>query len=59
MAELLAEDHTAVSAAATAAVLANTMRLEDGDSPSWRPSDEYASKALFDIISPRSASSGP
>ena len=53
------EDHAAVSAAAAAAVLASATEVEDGSAPSWRPDDEYASEVLFDVISSRSALSGP
>ena len=34
-------------------------RSGDGNSPPWRPDDEYASEVLFDVISSRSALSGP
>ena len=53
------EDHTAVSAATAAAVLASATEVEDGNTPPWRPDDEYASEVLFDVISSRSALSGP
>ena len=33
--------------------------MEDGNAPPWRPDDEYASEVLFDVISSRSALSGP
>ncbi|CAN0541723.1 unnamed protein product, partial [Laminaria digitata] len=49
----------AVSAAAVAAVLASATEVEDGNAPPWRPDDEYASEVLFDVISSRSALSGP
>ena len=52
------EDHAAVSAAAAAAVLASATEVGDGNSPAWRPDDEYASEVLFDVISYRSALSG-
>ena len=48
-----------MSAEAAAAVLASATDVEDGYSPPWRPHDEYASKVLFDVISSRSALSGP
>ena len=53
------EDHAAVSAAAAAAVLASATKAEDGNAPPWHPDDEYASEVLFDVISSRSALSGP
>ena len=52
------EDHAAVSAAA-AAMLASTTEVEDGNASPWRPADEYESEVLFDVISFRSALSGP
>ena len=60
MVKFSSEDHAAVSAAAAAeAVLASATEGEDGNTPSWRPDDEYASEVLFDVISARSALSGP
>ncbi|CAN0518643.1 unnamed protein product, partial [Laminaria digitata] len=53
------EDRAAVSAAAVTAVLASATEVEDGNAPPWRPDDEYASEMLFDVISSRSALSGP
>ena len=53
------EDHAAISPAAAAAVLASATEVEDGNAPPWRPDDDYASEVLFDVISSRSAVSGP
>ena len=53
------EDHATVFAAAAAAVLVNAAEVEGGNTPPWRPDDEYASEVLFDVISSRSALSGP
>ena len=53
------EDHAAVPAAAAAAVLARATEVEHGNAPPWRADDEYASEVLFDVISSRSALSGP
>ena len=59
MAKFPSEDHAAVSAAAASvAVLANATEAEDVNAPS-RPDDEYTSEVLFDVISSRSALSGP
>ena len=55
----LRKDHAAVSAATAKAVLASATEREDGNAPPWRPDDEYASEALFDVISSRSAHLGP
>ena len=33
--------------------------MEDVNAPPWRPDDEFASEVLFDVISSRSALSGP
>ena len=59
VAEFPSEDHAAVSAAATAAVLASATEAEDGNAPPWRPDNEYTSEVSFDVISSRSALSGP
>ena len=40
-------------------MLANATKGEDGNAAQWRPDDEYASEVLFDVISSRSALSGP
>ena len=56
VAKLPSEDHAAVSAAAVGALLASAT---DGNASSWRSDDEYASEVLFDVISSRSAPSGP
>ena len=58
MAKFPSEDHAAVSTAA-AAVLASATDVEEGNSPPWRPDDEYAPKILPDGISVRSALSSP
>ena len=58
MAQFPSEDHAAVSAAATAAVLASATEAEDGNAPPWRLDNEYTSEVLFDVISSRSALSG-
>ena len=39
--------------------MASATEVEDGKAPPWRPDDEYASEVLFDVISSRSALSGP
>ena len=59
MSEFPSEDHAAVSAVVAAAMLASATKMEDGNAPPWRPDDEYASEVLFDVISSRSALSGP
>ena len=59
MSKFPSEDHAAVSAAAAAAVLASATEVENVNAPAWRPDDEYASEVLFDVISSRSALSGP
>ena len=60
MVKFSSEDHAAVSAAAAAeAVLASATEGEDGNTPSWRPDDEYASEVLFEVSNSRSALSGP
>ena len=59
MVKFPSEDHTAVSAAVAAAVLVSATEAEDGNAPLWRPDDEYTSEVLFDVISSRSALSGP
>ncbi|CAN0518077.1 unnamed protein product, partial [Laminaria digitata] len=53
------EDRAAVSVGEAAAVLASATEVEHGNAPPWRPDDEYASEVLFDVISSRSALSGP
>ena len=60
MSKFQSEDHAAASAAAAAAAaLAIATEVEVGNAPPWRPDDEYASEVLFDVISSRSALSGP
>ena len=41
------------------AVLASATEAEDGNAPPWRPTNAYTSEVLFDVISSRSALSGP
>ena len=53
------EDHAAVSAVATAAMLASATEGEEGRAPPYRSRDEYASQVLNYIISSSSALSGP
>ena len=38
---------------------ASATEAEDGNAPPWRPDDECTSEVLFDVISSRSALSGP
>ena len=59
VAKFPSEDHAAISAVAAAAVLASATEAEDGNAPPWRPDNGYTSVGLFDIISSRSALSGP
>ena len=59
MAKLPSEHHAAVSAAAADAVLVRATEAEDGSAPPWRPDNEYTSEVIFDVISSRSALSGP
>lgn len=56
---LLSEDHTAVFAAAAAAVLANAIEAEDGSAAPLHPDDAYASQVFFDIASSRSLLQDP
>ena len=58
MAKFPCEDDAAESAAAAEAVLASATEGEDGNAPPW-PDDKYAAEVLFDVISFRSALSGP
>ena len=48
-----------VSLTAAAAVLANANDFEDGFTPPWHPDDEHPPEVLFDVVSSRSALSGP
>ena len=41
------------------AVLASATDAENENAPPWRPDNEYTSEVLFDVISSRSALSGP
>ena len=60
VAKLSSEDQAAVSTAATAAaVLASATNVDEGNALPWHPDDEYAAEVLFDVISSRSALSGP
>lgn len=59
MVKFLPEDHSAVSAAATVAVLASATEIDDRSAPPWLPGEEYASQVLCNVISSRSALSGP
>lgn len=59
MAKIPALDHTTVSAAAAALVLANATEVKDGNAPPWRPDGEYAPRVVVDIIRSRNAISGP
>lgn len=52
------ENHTSVSMV-VAAMLASATELEEGSVIPWRADDEYASQVIFDMISTRSALSGP
>ena len=58
MAKFPSEDHAAVSASA-AAVLASATEAKDGKAPLWHPDNKCTSEVLFDVISSRSALSGP
>ena len=54
------EDHAFVSAAAAAAVaLTSATNVKSENSPPWHPNDMYISQVIFDVISSRSALSGP
>lgn len=52
------KDNMTVSAAMTAAVLANATEVEDGSAPPWRQNDEYGSQVFFGINNSRSTLSG-
>ena len=58
VAKFPSEDHAAVSTVAAEALLASATEGEDGNAPPW-PDDKYAAEVLFDVISFRSALSGP
>ena len=59
VAKFTPEHHAAVCAVAAAAALTSVIEVEDGNDPPWRPDNEYPSEVLFDVISSRSALSGP
>ena len=40
-------------------MLVRATEAEDGSAPPWRPDNEYTSEVIFDVISSRSALSGP
>lgn len=53
------EDHTAVSAVATAAVLASAAEVDDGSAPPGHSDGVYTSQVLFAMTSSRSFLLGP
>ena len=53
------EDHAAISAVAVAAVPASATEAVDGNARPWRADTEYTFEVLVDVISSRSALSGP
>ena len=59
MAKLPSEHHAAAAETAADAVLVRATEAEDGSAPPWRPDNEYTSEVIFDVISSRSALSGP
>ena len=59
VAKFSSENHAAISAVAVAAVPASATEAVDGNARPWRADTEYTFEVLVDVISSRSALSGP